>query len=100
MDIKNTTDPKYYNWLLYSVGASFILFGGFVFLKKGDMTLLFAILIEWAISGLIGSVIWSLIVAGIARVMKRNYKNAFLGSFSIMIFVFACITIAQVSTRL
>ncbi len=20
MDIKNTTDPKYYNWLLYAVG--------------------------------------------------------------------------------
>ena len=100
MNIKNTTDLKYYHWLLYAVGASLLSLGGFVYAKGGGLPLLFAALIEWVLRGLISGVVSSLIVAGVSRAMKKNYKNAFWGSFAIFVFISACITIAQLLTHL
>lgn len=100
MGEKSIANPRYYNWLLYSVAASFLLFGGFALGKEGGMPLVLAMLIRWGLSGILGGVFWSLVIAGIARIMKRNYKNAFLGSFAIFLFLFACITVIQVYQRL
>lgn len=92
-------DQKYYNWFIISSIGSFILLllvGGLARPKGSGLSF---ILINWVLSFLISGTVWSLIVAGIARVMKKNYKNAFLGTYAIMIFISACITIAKVSMK-
>jgi len=86
-------NSKYYNWLIISSIGSFILL-----LVVGGLARPF-IFIEWGLSCLINGIFWSLIVAGITRAMKKNYKNAFLGTFAIMIFISACIAIAKLSMK-
>lgn len=85
MTLKNNTDPRCYNWLLWSVGASFLLIGGFTFINGGSLPLLTAIIMVWAIQALPGSILAALIIAGIASALKFQFNNAFLKAFSIVI---------------
>jgi len=88
-------NPKYYKWLICSVLGSFILFGGFIYAKGGDIVQLSVLLIYWGV-GFINLVFWSAIVSVIAKALKKNWRNAFLGTAAIMLFLQACITIAQI----
>lgn len=65
MEVNDRVNPKYYNWLYYSVGGSFLLIGGYVYVKGGGIPLFLAMLIEWVLSAIIGGGLGSLIVAGI-----------------------------------
>jgi len=88
-------NPKYYKWLICSVIGSFILFGGFIYAKGGDTVQLLVLLIYWGV-GFINVVFWSAIVSVIAKALKKNWRNAFLGTAAMMLFLQACITIAQI----
>jgi len=46
MGEKSIANPRYYNWLFYSVAASFLLFGGFALGKEGGTPLVLAMLIR------------------------------------------------------
>lgn len=87
-------NPKYYKWLICSVIGSIILFGGFIYAKGGDIVQLSMLLIYWGI-GFINVVFWSAIISVIAKARKKNWRNAFIGTAAIMLFIQACITLAQ-----
>ena len=87
-------DPKYYKWLICSVIGSIIIFGGFIYTKGGDIVQLSVILIYWGVD-FINVVFWSAIVSVIAKSRKKNWRNAFIGTSAIMLFIQACITLAQ-----
>jgi|GEM_PF-6694908 len=96
IEFNKRINPKYYNWLLYSVAGSFLLFGGFIYAKGGTISLTTVLLVYWA-TGFINVVFWSAVASAIARILKKNWKNAFLGTSAIMLFIQACITIAAIS---
>jgi hypothetical protein len=89
-------NPKYYKWLICSVIGSIILFGGFIYAKGGDTTQFLVLLVYWGV-GFINVVFWSAIVSVIAKALKKNWRNAFLGTAAIILFVQACITIAKMA---
>jgi hypothetical protein len=93
-------DSKYYKWLISSIIGSFLLFGGFIYGKGNGLALLILIVTEWLLASLVNGLVWSLIVAGITGSMKRNYKNAFLGTFAICVFASACAVIARTTIAL
>jgi VIT1/CCC1 family predicted Fe2+/Mn2+ transporter len=94
---RSEINPKLYKWLLYSVGASLLLLGGFVYAMGGRISLILALVIQWALSSFVAGVFWGAIVAGIAKAMKRNWRNAFLGTVAVTFFVMSLVTIAQIS---
>jgi len=87
-------NPKYYKWLICSVIGSIILFGGFIYAKGGAVVQLWVLLITWGV-GFINVVFWSAIISVIARARKKNWRNAFIGTSAIMLFIQACIALAQ-----
>jgi len=93
--VSQRINPKYYKWLICSVIGSIILFGGFIYAKEGDIVQLAVLLIYWGI-GFINVVFWSAIVSIVARALKKNWRNAFIATSAIMLFIQACITIAQI----
>lgn len=95
IEFSKIINPKYYNWLLYSVAGSFLLFGGFIYAKGGNISQITVLLIYWAV-GFINVVFWSAVVSAIARALKKNWRNAFLGTSAIMLFIQACITLATI----
>lgn len=95
-EIENITiNPKYYNWLSCSLIGSFILFGWFIYAKGGDTRQFIVLIINWGVACFINVIFGSIIISLIAKSIKRNWRNAFLCTSAIMIFIQACITIAQ-----
>ena len=87
-------NPKLYKWFMCSAIGCLVLFGGFIYAKGGDVAQLGVLLIYWGI-GFINVAFWSGIVSIIAKVLKRNWRNEFIDTATIMIFIQACITVAQ-----
>jgi hypothetical protein len=95
LQAREKKNPKIYKWLMCSAVGSFVLFGGFIYAKEGDVAQLGALLFYWGI-GFINVAFWAGIVSIIAKVLKRNWRDEFIATATIMIFIQACITVSQV----